>query len=165
MKAIPTKYNGYKFESRLEARWAVFFDVSGLAYYYEYEGYVLNNGVWYLPDFYLPQLKCHIEIKPNELIPFKPPDKWQFAKDFKSDYESKWKPFSDEANIIIKFGLPDGLPSFLNYHIDLGQGMEIYPTDVLFHEDKKFFIDADGLDNSELEPYKSAIEAAKQARF
>lgn len=26
MKAIETEYNGYKFRSRLEARWAVFFD-------------------------------------------------------------------------------------------------------------------------------------------
>ena len=30
IKAIETIYNGYKFRSRLEARWAVFFDEAGI---------------------------------------------------------------------------------------------------------------------------------------
>ena len=30
IKAIETEYNGYKFRSRLEARWAVFFDALGV---------------------------------------------------------------------------------------------------------------------------------------
>ena len=29
IKAIPTEYKGYRFRSRLEARWAVFFDACG----------------------------------------------------------------------------------------------------------------------------------------
>ena len=32
IKAIDTVYNGYKFRSRLEARWAVFFDEIGIEY-------------------------------------------------------------------------------------------------------------------------------------
>ena len=32
MKAIETEYNGYRFRSRLEARWAVFFDALGIEY-------------------------------------------------------------------------------------------------------------------------------------
>ena len=63
IKAIETAYNGYKFRSRLEARWAVFFDQIGLSYYYEYEGFDLD-GLWYLPDFYIPKWKAFIEIKP-----------------------------------------------------------------------------------------------------
>lgn len=51
IKAIETVYNGYKFRSRLEARWAVFFDAMGIEYEYEPEGYVLQNGDTYLPDF------------------------------------------------------------------------------------------------------------------
>ena len=35
MKAIETEYNCYKFRSRLEARWAVFFDALGWEYEYE----------------------------------------------------------------------------------------------------------------------------------
>ena len=62
LKAIETVYNGYRFRSRLEARWAVFFDALGVKYEYEKEGYDLD-GTWYLPDFRLPELERWIEIK------------------------------------------------------------------------------------------------------
>ena len=62
IKAIETEYNGYKFRSRLEARWAVFFDAGGIEYVYETEGYEID-GEKYLPDFYLPKLEAHIEVK------------------------------------------------------------------------------------------------------
>jgi hypothetical protein len=65
MKAIETRYNGYRFRSRLEARWAVFFDVMGWKYLYEPEGFDLN-GIWYLPDFYLPADDTWFEVKPSE---------------------------------------------------------------------------------------------------
>lgn len=52
LRAIETKYNGYRFRSRLEARWAVFFDVLRIPYSYEAEGVDLD-GEWYLPDFKL----------------------------------------------------------------------------------------------------------------
>ena len=51
--AIETEHNGVLFRSRLEARWAVFFDALGIKYCYEREGYSLPSGN-YLPDFYLP---------------------------------------------------------------------------------------------------------------
>lgn len=50
LKAIQTTYKGYRFRSRLEARWAVFFDALGLKWEYEAEGYELPSGR-YLPDF------------------------------------------------------------------------------------------------------------------
>lgn len=53
IKAIETVYNGYRFRSRLEARWAVFFDALGIEYEYEPEGFDLANGMRYLPDFKL----------------------------------------------------------------------------------------------------------------
>jgi len=53
MKAIETEYKGYRFRSRLEARWAVFFDACGVRWEYEPEGFVLDNGQYYLPDFLL----------------------------------------------------------------------------------------------------------------
>lgn len=64
-KAIETKYHGFKFRSRLEARWAVFFDTLGIKYHYEQEGYSLE-GTPYLPDFYLPKQDYFIEIKGQE---------------------------------------------------------------------------------------------------
>lgn len=51
MKAIETNYKGYRFRSRLEARWAVFFDALNLQWEYEPEGFDLGNGRLYLPDF------------------------------------------------------------------------------------------------------------------
>lgn len=51
MKPIQTYYNGYKFRSRLEARWAVFFDACHMKWEYEPEGFKLSDGTHYLPDF------------------------------------------------------------------------------------------------------------------
>jgi len=67
IKAIETEYNGYRFRSRLEARWAVFFDVLGIKYEYESEGYELGDLGRYLPDFWLPDAKWHVEIKPDNV--------------------------------------------------------------------------------------------------
>lgn len=68
IKAIETKYNGYRFRSRLEARWAVFFDAIGIEYEYEKEGYEIKDyfdtKTWYyLPDFYLPETSTWCEVK------------------------------------------------------------------------------------------------------
>ena len=65
IKPIPTEYNGLKFRSRLEARWAVFFDVAKIKYEYEPEGYETEQGERYLPDFYLPDFDTYVEVKRN----------------------------------------------------------------------------------------------------
>lgn len=52
IRAIETRYKGYRFRSRLEARWAVFFDALGLRWEYEKEGFDLPSGR-YLPDFFV----------------------------------------------------------------------------------------------------------------
>lgn len=66
MKAIETIYKNFRFRSRLEARWAIYFDWLGLNWEYEPEGFDLN-GVWYLPDFRVTSPQKQItwyEIKP-----------------------------------------------------------------------------------------------------
>lgn len=63
IKAIETEYSGYRFRSRLEAKWAVFFDAAGIPYEYEKEGYEIPGIGRYLPDFWLPTLGIWIEIK------------------------------------------------------------------------------------------------------
>jgi len=60
--AIQTRYAGHLFRSRLEARWAVFFNFMGIPWLYEPEGFFVN-GIPYLPDFYLPECGTWIEIK------------------------------------------------------------------------------------------------------
>ncbi len=64
MKPIETIFDGYKFRSRLEARWAVFFKTLGIEYRYEPEGYDLG-GTWYLPDFWIGKWDSWVEIKPE----------------------------------------------------------------------------------------------------
>lgn len=68
--AIETHYAGCRFRSRLEARWAVFFDAMGIEWRYEPEGYELEHRITlkpgtirYLPDFWLPDLNLHVEVK------------------------------------------------------------------------------------------------------
>jgi hypothetical protein len=79
IKPIETLYRGYRFRSRLEARWAIFFDVVGMSWRYEAQGYDLSRvrvpgepsdaegflPFSYLPDFYLPEQDCWIEVKPG----------------------------------------------------------------------------------------------------
>lgn len=50
--AIETRYKGYRFRSRTEARTAVFLDAAGITWRYEEQGYELPSGR-YLPDFEL----------------------------------------------------------------------------------------------------------------
>lgn len=64
-RAITTRYKGYAFRSRLEARYAVYFDHLGIKWDYEPEGFELGNGLRYLPDFWLPELELWVEIKPS----------------------------------------------------------------------------------------------------
>lgn len=82
LKAIETIYKGYRFRSRLEARWAVFFDAMGIEWEYEKEGYELQplprpddddetlapdemGVLFYLPDFWLPKQSTWFEVKPS----------------------------------------------------------------------------------------------------
>ena len=68
IKAIETQYKGYRFRSRLEARWAVFFDALGIEWEYEPEGFDLGEAGWYLPDFWIgwgTEDSYWIEIKPH----------------------------------------------------------------------------------------------------
>lgn len=61
---IPTTYAGVRFRSRLEAKWAAFFDLLGWTW--QYEPFDLKG---WIPDFLLPG-KCPVlvEIKPISLI-------------------------------------------------------------------------------------------------
>lgn len=67
MKPIETRYKGYRFRSRLEARWAVFFDVLGIGWEYEPEGFEMDDGTRYLPDFLLHRVwggeSVFVEVK------------------------------------------------------------------------------------------------------
>lgn len=65
VRAIETRYAGCRFRSRLEARWAVFFDALCIGWEYEPQGYILPSGRWYLPDFRLTECGTWVEVKGN----------------------------------------------------------------------------------------------------
>lgn len=99
MKAIETEYKGYRFRSRLEARWAVSFDALGIKYEYEPEGIVLSDGTGYLPDFYLPGFHCFFEVK-RDGIQLTPEGDEAVRKIRNGAYSSDWAG-------IIAFGDPE----------------------------------------------------------
>lgn len=67
-KSLPTEWNGIPFRSRLEARWAVFFDSLDKPVRYEYEVDVFDTPFGpYLPDFYLPELNYFWIVKPGPI--------------------------------------------------------------------------------------------------
>lgn len=94
LRAIQTRYKGYAFRSRTEARWAVFFDHMGIKWEYEPEGFELGNGLRYLPDFWLPDLCLWVEVKPG------PPD--DVAR------EKAWRLcLMSDAPLFMSEGMPD----------------------------------------------------------
>ena len=68
IKAIETRYDGYRFRSRLEAKWAVFFNAVGIDYCYEEYGFDLD-GIWYLPDFKLRLRGRYIWVEVKGQVP------------------------------------------------------------------------------------------------
>lgn len=62
-KPIETRYKGYRMRSRAEARFAVLFDALEIRWEFEKEGFDLGAAGYYLPDFWLPDLKAWVEIK------------------------------------------------------------------------------------------------------
>jgi hypothetical protein len=64
VKAIETFYRGCRFRSRLEARWACFWDHLGTRWEYEPQGFMIGDRP-YLPDFRLSN-GTWVEVKGSE---------------------------------------------------------------------------------------------------
>lgn len=65
---LSTQLRGVKFRSRLEARWALYFDGMGIGWQYEPQRFNLDSGT-YIPDFRLTWPSGHslwVEVKPIE---------------------------------------------------------------------------------------------------
>lgn len=111
-QAIETVFKGYRFRSRLEARIAVMLDVLNLKWEYEAQGFALGgNCVYYLPDFWLPDLHCFIEVKGQE-----PTDEEQ-QKCIALARETR-------SLVLLLAGMPDTLPHGLAYYIHRDYGLQ-----------------------------------------
>ena len=67
VQSIDTEYNGIMYRSRTEARWAHLFDLAGIDFQYEPEGYELYSGR-YVPDFWVHSWDCFFEVKPGAVV-------------------------------------------------------------------------------------------------
>lgn len=178
-KAIQTYYNGYHFRSRLEARWAVFFDALGVKYEYEPEGFETDDGTKYLPDF---RVKCYgyrgetngephdlyIEVK-GELSD---EDVHKIVKFANYHIIDEWSPVIDNPILVVGcipehndvYNLNDGI--FFDYGlIDGDEGFGAYPAAT---EDGKFYLwgaDSNYINRKDIPRVCKAYDIARQARF
>lgn len=67
--AKPTKFNGIQYRSKTEAKWAAFFTYYKMKFWYEPQRFRFKKCC-YLPDFYLPELGCWLEVKGAPATPF-----------------------------------------------------------------------------------------------
>jgi len=179
IKAIETSYNGYRFRSRTEARWAVFFDAAGIKYEYEKEGFELPSGR-YLPDFWLPTLDAWFEVKGGD------PTKSELALAVdlyratgKDVWLSSGQPRLDGEFIIVGLGMFESMDaaerdigaSFSHWPVMHNYGLAWMPDKVgpicLFHGAWGFAPLRTGRMSGGPEnvPLGEAFNAAKSARF
>lgn len=118
INAIETHYKGYRFRSKLEARWTIFLDVMGIKWQYEYEGFVLHGDVPYLPDFYFPQFEIWGEVKPYTLRPLE---------------REKCKRLCEctQQEVLLLDDMPDFRPYTLFYWVPLGQQKDLTDTPLI----------------------------------
>jgi hypothetical protein len=144
---IETEYAGIRFRSRLEARWAVFFDALGIVWEYEPDAFRCCDGTNYLPDFRLADAPASLAILAGAYAEVKPP-----TGDFKKSIR-----FSHSAvgnKILLCSGPPkDDRTFFLACGVsavDLQDGKPIVKTDMM----PLHFADA-----------RAALDAVRRHRF
>lgn len=193
IKPIETIYNGYRFRSRLEARWAVFFDAAGIKYQYEPEGFCVSDfdgtPFYYLPDFYFPDQGIYGEVKGR---PFTDQEKEKMA--WSVDYHGPL-----ENGLVLLGNIPskldlDGMPDFnmpfvwwskgiikdatcfvlngknkLKFLVETIGGECYSAPDFPYNDAEPFFFFSYGDDVDEWLPHKTLVahcmDKARQARF
>jgi hypothetical protein len=164
IKAIETVYRGYRFRSRLEARYAVFFDVLGVRWEYEPQGFDLGPAGWYLPDFWLPDLRMWAEVKAEAL------DEQELAK-------ARALANGTNAEVLQLVGTPTfkvywaTCPDGQEHENDRGE-FDYILDDQYIHSEKRWFGSPGVGDGEDLgrtysmsERTKAAYDAARSARF
>ena len=177
IRPVETIYNGLRFRSRLETRWAMFFDQIGIEYEYEPEGFALTNGQRYLPDFRVVCYGTRI-FDPNE----KPFDLWIEVKGRMTEEDAeKIKIFAREKPVLILSDIPQTMSEafcyadehpnsfglqFLGLQMIDGDWYGICPA---AHYGKLYLLGADYYDEDrngkDISLTEKAFQTARQARF
>ena len=119
-------YKGRRFRSRLEARWAIFFDAIDIGWEYEVEGFEIGDTK-YLTDFRIQsfgrnKVDLYIEIKPNK----------PSIKEIQKCYEVS---VATNISVALICGSP-GLPEFSefseNWNLKTGHIILYFPSEVTF---------------------------------
>jgi hypothetical protein len=161
IKPIETIHNGYRFRSRLEARWAVFFDTLGIKYEYEKEGYDFGDGVYYLPDFWLPQVNMWAGVKPEKLTSLEM-RKCNLLVDYTKN------------ECLLLIGTPENKPYFATcgIYVDNKFGETVMMKEYYLtmyhrypHNEGRFYSSPGGDDDSYFNDTEKSANAAKSARF
>lgn len=180
VKPIQTVYRGYRFRSRLEARWAVAFDCMGVKWEYEPEGFELSHGRRYLPDFRVkcwgtrgdysgPPFDLYIEVKGH--MTFKDAEKiWEFSGERHENPVLIVGNIPDEGMCHDSVGVGayepmDGIAvSPFNYDFIDGDNFAAYPA---AHKGR-FYLwgdDSNYINPDDVEQMECAYRIARQARF
>ncbi|HLS11239.1 MAG TPA: hypothetical protein VK050_03665 [Flavobacteriaceae bacterium] len=143
MNAIETIYKGRRFRSRLEARWAIFFDAIDIGWEYETEGFELGK-TRYLTDFKLSsfgnnEVDLFVEIKPKR----------PSIEDIKKCYQVSIKTGTD---MLLICGTP-GLPEFSK----LGPDWNLKTGYVSLHFPAKMTVKG----NDEVTPFNLWVESCR----
>lgn len=127
MKPISTFYAGHFFRSRTEARYAVLFDSLGLEWEYELEGFELDDGSNYLPDFYLQRNSepFYVEIKPTI------PTNEELDKAY-------WLSHGTKKSVLVFYGQPNKLEVTGFYY---RRSIKASSKDLKFVEEPEFIIE------------------------
>jgi hypothetical protein len=153
LKAIETRYKGYRFRSRLEARYAVFFDALGVRWEYEKEGFDLGEAGLYLPDFWLPQVKMWAEVKPEQFT-----DKELFKCMVLAQ--------QSEQPVLLLVGVPQNAPyDAIEIEPDGNPRTIEYCLTSWYLDEHRFYCSPVSCDDWMFDDTAIAAEAARSARF
>lgn len=158
----------------MEARWAVFMNHLGVPFFYEHEGYNLD-GVFYLPDFFLPVQNKFIEVKNPENVSASTDKASKLAMATgKWVYMFQAPPMFPERNFHDLEGAmafyPDGPPGACDYYYLWCQCQNCGMYDIQFEGRAgrikcKCQKGSDRLHNADTYRLKSAYDMAKSWRF
>ena len=171
IKPIETFYDGHRFRSRLEARWAVFFDALGIKYQYEPEGFTMKYGMRYLPDFALLNIRRRVHKNEREAPVYVEVKGVTTYKDISIDDRVRMEEFAKHYPLLILGNIPQDSWDVMGTHWDDGLFSyeyidgDNYPCFFFIHNGEPWIAGPDHDECDSIELTDKALAKARQARF